>query len=423
MNTGGKWDEIFTFFTFSLHMSKKSSNFAPAKVCTDRMQLSEVIGQSAVKTRMLESLQAGRIAHAQLLTGPAGVGKLPLALAYAQLVSCEHRTADDACGECASCRAFAQLQHPDLHLVFPITTSDSLDKPVCDDYVNEFRSLILETGGYFDLDDWHARLSDRFKGVQTKQLMIYERESSEILRKLSLMSFSGGWKTVIIWLPERMNETCANKLLKILEEPPADTLFLLVSDEPQKLLPTILSRVQRVEVPRLSEDEIVESLRTTNDSLSFEEALDFAHMANGSLLRARKLAANDAQNARFLELFQQLMRNAWSVGHKQDYDALVTLRDWSQEATKMGRDERKAFLDYCMSQVRENYISNYGEPEMVYQTHTEREFSSRFARFVNDRNVEGLLNEFSLAQRQIEQNANAGIVFFDLAMQMIVLIK
>jgi len=146
-------------------------------------------------------------------------------------------------------------------------------------------------------------------------------------------------------------------------------------------------------------------------------------MANGSLLRARKLAANDAQNARFLELFQQLMRSAWSVGHKQDYDALLTLREWSQEATKMGRDERKAFLDYCMNQVRENYVTNYGAPEMIYQTHTEREFSSRFARFVNDNNVEGLLDEFSLAQRQIEQNANAAIVFFDLAMKMIVMIK
>ena len=372
---------------------------------------------------MLESLQAGRIAHAQLLTGPSGVGKMALALAYAQAVSCEHRTADDACGECPSCRAFAQLQHPDLHLVFPITTSDSIDKPVCDDYLADFRDMIRETGGYFDLDDWHNRLSEKYKGVQTKQLTIYERESGEILRKLSLMSFSGGWKTVIIWLPERMNETCANKLLKMLEEPPADTLFLLVSDEPQKLLPTILSRVQRVEVPRLSEDDIVDSLRTTNDSLSFEEALDFAHMAGGSLLRARKLAANDAQNALFLTLFQQLMRSAWSVGHKQDYDALLTLREWSQDAAKMGRDERKAFLDYCMNQVRENYITNYGEPEMIYQTHTEREFSSRFARFVNDRNVEGLLSQFSLAQRQIEQNANAGIVFFDLALQMIVLIK
>lgn len=372
---------------------------------------------------MMESLQAGRIAHAQLLTGPSGVGKMALALAYAQAVSCEHRTADDSCGECPSCRAFASLQHPDLHLVFPITTSESIDKPVCDDYLADFRDMILETGGYFDLDDWHTRLSDKYKGVQTKQLTIYERESGEILRKLSLMSFSGGWKTVIIWLPERMNETCANKLLKMLEEPPADTLFLLVSDEPQRLLPTILSRVQRIEVPRLSEDEIVESLRTTNDSLSFEEALDFAHMAGGSLLRARKLAADDAQNARFLTLFQQLMRGAWSVGHKQDYDALLTLREWSQDASKMGRDERKAFLDYCMSQVRENYITNYGEPEMIYQTHTEREFSSRFARFVNDSNVEGLLREFSLAQRQIEQNANAGIVFFDLALQMIVLIK
>ena len=146
-------------------------------------------------------------------------------------------------------------------------------------------------------------------------------------------------------------------------------------------------------------------------------------MGNGSFLRARKVAAEDAMNTRILELFQTVMRNAWSIGHKQDYDALVSMRNWASDVAKMGRDERKAFLDYCMNQVRENYITNFGKPEMVYQTKQERQFSSRFAPFIHERNVEALLDQFSLAQRQIEQNANANIVFFDLALQLIVLIK
>lgn len=385
------------------------------------MQFKDIIGQESVKRRLRESVREGRVPHAQLFCGPSGVGKLQLAIAYAQYLACPNRTEEDSCGECPSCRQISQLQHPDLHFAFPITTADGLDKPVCDDFLALFRRMVLERG-YFDMDDWHGLLNDELKGVQTKQLLIYERESSEILRKLSLMSFGEGYKTMIIWLPEKMNETCANKLLKILEEPPEQTLFVLVSDEPQRLLPTILSRVQKVEVPRLTEDEIAYALRERAE-MSAEAAFDFAHMSGGSFLKARKVAANDQQNQLFLQMFQQVMRNAWLVGHKQDYDALTAMREWAADAAKLGRDERKAFLDYCMSQVRENYVTNFGVPEMVYQTAPERQFSSRFAPFINERNVEALLDQFSLAQRQIEQNANANIVFFDMALQLIVLIK
>lgn len=385
------------------------------------MQFKDIIGQDSIKQRLRESVREGRVPHAQLFCGPSGVGKLQLAIAYAQYLACPNRTDEDSCGECPSCKRFRELQHPDLHFAFPITTADSLDKPVCDDFIGLFRRIILERG-YFDIDDWHALLNDELKGTQTKQLTIYERESSEILRKLSLMSFGEGYKTMIIWLPERMNDTCANKLLKILEEPPAETLFLLVSDEPQRLLSTILSRVQRLEVPRLSEDEIAYALREQAD-ISAEAAYDFAHMSSGSFLKARKVAANDEQNERFLQMFQQIMRNAWSVGHKQDYGALSSMREWAADAAKMGRDERRAFFDYCMSQIRENYITNFSHPEIIYQTAPERQFSSRFAPFINEKNVQGLLDQFSLAQRQIEQNANANIVFFDLALQLIVLIK
>ncbi len=391
------------------------------------MLFRDIIGQEAVKQRLRESVRENRVPHALLLSGQAGVGKLQLALAYAQYLACPHRTADDACGECPTCKRYAALAHPDLHFVFPITTAEGLDKPVCDDFAAHFRDMVLNQH-YFDLDDWHQKLSEEYKKVETKQLTIYERESSEILRKLSLMSFDSGYKTMVIWLPERMNETCANKLLKILEEPPAETLFLLVSNEPQRLLPTILSRTQQMTVPRLTEQEIAGALHegkgTVNGaSWPVEAALDYAHMANGSFLQARKTAANDATNELYMKLFQRIMRRAWSVGHRQDYDALIDMRDWAAEISKMGRDERSAFLDYCMKQVRENYITNYGRSEMVYQTGAERQFSERFAPFINDRNAEPLLHQLSLAQRQVEQNGNANIIFFDLALQLIVLIK
>ncbi len=391
------------------------------------MLFKEIIGQEAVKQRLRESVREGRVPHAQLFSGPSGVGKLQLAIAYAQYLACPNRTDEDSCGECPTCKRFAQLQHPDLHFAFPITTADGLDKPVCDDFLPLFRRMVLERH-YFDIEEWHALLNAEMKKVETKQLVIYERESGEILRKLSLMSFAEGYKTMIIWLPERMNETCANKLLKILEEPPEQTLFLLVSDEPQRLLSTILSRTQQLAVPRLSEQEIAAALHEGKGTINgaqwtAEEAVDFAHMANGSFLRARKVAANDAVNETYLELFQRVMRYAWSVGHKQDYDALTGMREWAAEVSKLGRDERTAFLNYCMNQVRENYITNFGKPEMVYQTQGERQFSRRFAPFINDRNVQGLLDQFSLAQRQVEQNGNANIIFFDLALQLIVLIK
>lgn len=381
------------------------------------MQFKDIIGQEGVKRRLIESVREGRVPHAMLFSGPSGVGKLQLALAYAQYLACKNRTDEDSCGMCPSCLQYSKLQHPDLHLAFPIATTDSLDKPVCDDFVGHFRELVLQKH-YFDIEDWHEVVTREYKGTATKQLVIYERESGEILRKLSLMSYADGYKTVVMWQPEKMNETCANKLLKILEEPPAKTLFILVSDEPQRLLTTILSRVQQVSVPRLSEAEIAAAL-----DVEPEEAADLAHMAGGSYLRALKLAANDETNARFLELFQTIMRAAWSIGHRQDYAALVTLREWAADVAKMSRDGRKAFLDYCMNQVRENYITNFGQPQMVYQTHDERTFSTKFAPFINERNVEGLLEQFSLAQRQIEQNGNANIVFFDLALQLIVLIK
>ena len=381
------------------------------------MRFCEIVGQEDVKKRLRQSVQEGRIAHAQLFSGISGVGKLALALAYAQYLACPHRTEDDSCGQCPSCLQYQKLQHPDLHFVFPIVKENSGD--VCDTYADKWRGLVTERS-YFDLEDWY-----RVLGTETKQGMIYENESTEIIRKLSLKSFSGGYKIMVIWQPEKMNTTCANKILKLLEEPPAMTLFLLVSEHPEQLLSTILSRVQEVRVPRLSEETIAAGLQREYTWLSSEEAQSIAHMANGSYLAALKTMNESADNKIYFDDFVSLMRNAWLVGQKKDYSALLKLRQWSNDMadSKVGREKQKAFLQYAQRQVRENYIYNFAQPEMNYQTASERQFSTRFAPFIHEGNVEKMMNELGKAEQQIHQNGNAKIIFFDLCLQMIVLVK
>lgn len=381
------------------------------------MQFKDIIGQEEVKNRLRRSVQEGRIPHAQLLWGPSGVGKLQLAIAYAQYMACSHRTADDSCGECPTCRQFQRLEHPDLHFVFPIFKADSSRDSVCDDFIDKFRSQVL-SGGYFDSSDWYSAI-----GAETKQCIIYAAESGEIMRKLSLKSYAGGYKVMIIWLPEKMHPVCANKLLKLLEEPPEQTVFLLVSEEPDVLLPTILSRTQQIKVPRLTEAEIAGALMARND-VEVSLATDYAHIANGSYLQALKLLSSTEENRADFTSFVDIMRLAYRVAHKSDYSALIEIRQWCDTmATKLGRERQKRFLQYMQREVRENFIRNFHVSDANYQTSEERVFSERFSPFINERNVESMVKEIQLAQQQIEQNGNAKMILFDLCLQLMVLLK
>ena len=381
------------------------------------MLFCEIIGQEEVKRQLRQGIREGRIAHAQLLTGEQGVGKISLALAYAQYVNCPNRTDEDACGVCPTCLQYQKLQHPDLHFAFPIVKGDAGD--VCDDFVDKWREMLLESS-YFKGDDWSAKM-----GAETKQAMIYEKESSEILKKLSLKSFGNGYKVMIIWQAEKMNVSCANKLLKLLEEPPHKTLFLLISEHPDQLLSTILSRTQEVRVPRLSEEQIIDALVSRDGIEDRQLAADLAHIANGSYLAAKKLAYATEEQAGFFDDFVALMRNAWLVGQKKDYGALLELRKWSlaMADAKEGREKQKAFLQYAQKQIRENYIYNFHCAQMNYQTEAERQFSTKFAPFIHEGNVEKMMEELGKAEMQIGQNGNAKIIFFDLCLQMIVMVK
>ena len=381
------------------------------------MLFREIIGQEATKEQLRRAVREGRIPHAQLFSGISGIGKLQLALAYAQYLNCPNRTSEDSCGTCPTCLQFEHLQHPDLHFVFPIVGSDE----TCDAFLDQWRAIILNKH-YFDLEDWHKVL-----GVETKQSMIYEKESGEILRKLSLKPYGNGYKVMIIWQPEKMNITTSNKLLKILEEPSEKTVFILVSEHPEMLLATIQSRVQAVRVPRLDVKTISAALQ--HRGIDATRATDIARIANGSYLAALKKSDESEENQQELRDFIALFRDAYTVGVLRDphkkFESLKRLRQWSMDMadSKVGRERQKHLLQYAQQQVRENYIRNMAQSELNYQMESEREFSVKFAPFIHNGNVEAIMNQLDLAERQIEQNGNAKMIFFDLCLQMIVLIK
>ena len=340
------------------------------------------IGQKATWQRLLADLQADRVPHALMLCGPEGSGKLALAVAFAQTLLCQHPREDgSACGECASCKMAAKLEHPDLHFTFPIVKGARIKTPegaVSDVSIKEWRARVLESP-YFDLNDW---LEDM--GAANQQATYYVAESDNIQRKLALKSNQGGRKVMVVWLPEKMNQETANKLLKLFEEPPAGTHFLMVSEEPDLVLGTILSRTQRLLVPPLSQEEY-------------------------------RQAHPPKDERQFLDLFIMLMRLSYQRKVKD-------MRDWSEHLAGMGRETQKSFLQFCQRQVRENFVYNFHESALNSQTEEEAAFSRNFARFVNERNVIPITEELAAAERDIAQNVNARMVFFDLSLKMIVLL-
>ena len=371
----------------------------------------DIIGQRGVISQLRRCVDENCLAHAILITGPRGNGKLAIAVALANYLLCGNRSGD-VCGSCPACVKLDKFIHSDLHFVFPVkkkkgSTSDTA--PVSDDYITEWRE-ILSKNAYFSYDDWLLKLD-----VENQQPMIYERESSEILHKLSMQSREGGWKVVVIWLPEKMREACSNKLLKVIEEPPKDTLFILVSEEPDKIIPTILSRTQRVEVPCISREDI-EAALMAKYGLTFNDAKVVAQQCGGNWEKAEEQLSLSEEKALYLELFMQLMRVAYARNIRD-------MKAWSEQVAAMGRERQKRLLDYCQRMIRENFVMNFKNAELNYMSQAEQNFSVRFSPFVNENNIFGIMDELSEAQRHIEQNVNAKMIFFDMALRMIVWIK
>lgn len=374
------------------------------------MFFKDIVGQNEVKERLVTSARKGLIPHAQLFCGPEGVGKFPLALAYAQYLNCENPTDNDSCGKCASCVKYAHLTHPDLHFVFPIVKKAAKKKEVCDDYIADWREFVKQHNYYFNLTQWLDHID-----AENSQGLIYAKESEEILRKLSLRIYEAKYKIMIIWLPEKMHESCANKLLKIIEEPTDNTIFLLVSDTPDNIITTIQSRCQRINVHGVAESDIVQALESEYNILP-DDAVNVAHLSKGSYLKAVETISLNEEHKFFFNLFVQMMRASYARNIKE-------IKTIGNELAAIGRENQKSFLIYSQRMVREYFVSNLHQPEITYLAQDEANFGIRFAPFINERNIVGFMDELALAERHIEQNVNAKMVFFDLCLKITMLIK
>ena len=368
------------------------------------MRFSDVIGQDEVRERLLQMVREDRLPHAIMLCGQQGVGKKALATAFAcYLLSGETDNSEHP--------MLAKLEHPDLHFTFPTIKLPSMSTehmPVSDDFIKEWREQMLQSP-YFGMDEWMTAM-----GAENQQAIITAGESDELVRKLSLKSSLGGYKVSVIWLPERMNIACANKLLKLIEEPPQQTVFIMVCEEPDKLLETIRSRVQRIDVKRVDKDAIKKAL-VEKRGISDEAAMRISRLANGSWLKALQELQVGTENEQFLDLFIMLMRLAYQRKVKD-------LRKWSDTMAGFGREKQKRFLEYFLRLVRENFMYNFQQEELTYMTQEEENFARNFARFINEANVLPIYDLANKAIRDIGQNANAKIVFFEFTLQMIVLL-
>ena len=368
------------------------------------MKFADIIGQQALKRHLAESIDRGRISHAQLFTGAAGTGALPLAIAYAQYLNCPDRKNGDSCGVCPSCQQISQLAHPDVHFVFPVNKQGkkSGEAVLSSDFMPLWREMVADTNGYFTRQMWY----DRLDLGKTLQGMISAKEADEIIRRLSFKSFESEYKVMIVWLPEVMNEEAANKILKILEEPWEKTIFLLVSERPDRLLQTILSRTQEVAVPRLT----VEDLMPLSEG-DEQQRRNIARLAAGDLIEMRRLAGGeeDAVREESFELFCRLMRLSYNDKH-------LELIDWADEVATLSREQQRSMLLHAARLLRESYMLHAGLGSISYLWGEEAKFCNNFAPFIGNQNIEFLIGEIETAMRQISQNGNARIVFTHFAL-------
>ena len=367
------------------------------------MNWGEVIGQEEAKERLKQLVEEHHLPHAMMLCGPTGSGKLALATAFACYLL------DD--GSPSAKAMLEKLEHPDLHFTYPTIKLPSMGadhKPVSDDFAKEWNQLITESP-YFTMDAWMQAM-----GGENQQAIITAGESDDLVRKLSLKSSQGGYKVSVVWLPERMNIECANKLLKLIEEPPQQTVFIMVSEEPDKLLETIRSRVQRIDIRRTDEADIRQAL-IERRGIDEEAARRISRRANGNWLKALEELQVGSENELFLDLYVMLMRLAYQRKIKE-------LRRWSDQMGGMGRERQKRWLEFFLRMTRENFMYNFQNEELNYMTQKEEDFAKNFARFVNEKNVLQMNELANRCLRDIGQNANGKIVFFDLALQMIVLL-
>lgn len=351
------------------------------------MFFKDITGQDEAVRKLRSAIDNNKLPHALLITGPEGTGGLALAHAAAQYILCQHRHDGEPCGECPECKQAAKLGHPDLHWVYPLVNKagSGKDASVSEDFIQEWRDAFGKNP-YLTMPEWTKAIASD----ENKQPKIFVSEAAGIIRTLSTKPFESDYRILILWQPEKMNEDAANKLLKIVEEPYDKTYFLLVSHDPEHIIGTILSRVQRLQLAPID--------------------------GNGNFVQPGIQMPDDDDRQYFFKKFCEMMRLSYAR-------KLYGMKDWSEELAGLGREREKNFLQYAQVLIRENYIMNLRQPELNYMNEDEAAFSSKFSRFVNARNVEGIMHELEVAENDIVQNVSAKMVFFDLSLKLIMLLK
>lgn len=373
------------------------------------MLFQQVIGQREVKQRLLNLVREERTPHALMLHGPAGTGKMALAVAMMQYISCLDRQTGDACGTCTSCIKFGKLVHPDLHFVFPVLKTSKVAKdPVSDLFMEEWRAAFKENP-YLSENEWYEHI-----GAENKQGIINKEESLQIIRKLGFKPYESQYRMMIIWLPEKMNLSAANKLLKLIEEPPENTVIIMVSEQTDRILPTILSRTQLLHVPPLTESEIREGL-INRDQPDPEEIEDAIRRCNGNFNTALQTLRSDQREQQYFDLFTSLMRLCYARN-------IIEVNDWVDQVAGLGRERQKQLLEYALRLLRESFIMHLGSGELNFMSGKERAFVGKFSSFIHQGNIHDLAEAFNLAINHIEANGNPRIVLLDLSIGIIKLL-
>jgi DNA polymerase-3 subunit delta' len=375
------------------------------------MLFKEIVGQEDIKKRLIQTVRDNRISHAQLLLGPAGSGNLPLAFAYAQYIFCSNKGEDDSCGECPSCLKMQKIAHPDFHFVFPVYKVKEGRDTISDDFISEMREALTQNP-YLELDEFLESI-----GIENKQPSIFVGESAAILRKLSFKAYEGEYRIVIIWKPEKMNVQAANKILKMIEEPPERTLFIMVAENTDLMLATILSRTQMVKIKKIDDASMQKAL-VEKFNLSAENALRITHLADGNFSAAMKMAAEGDDSTDNTQRFRDWMLACYK-------NNIPEMLSWSEKlaSTDEGREKQKAFLAFCQNMFRKALMQTYSTPELARMTENERSFFLKFSTFVNGNNIMEIAAELDTASYHIERNAYPKLLFFDLSLKLGTLLR
>lgn len=375
------------------------------------MHFSTVLGQEHLKNHLTQSVDNGRIPHAQLFVGPEGSGTLSMAIAYAQYILCGNKHSENTGGNESCNLKFEKYSHPDLHFAFPVATTDKIKKhPVSNHFMEEWRQL-LKDQPYGNLFDWY-----RVLGIENKQGQIGVDEALNIVKALSLKSYEGGYKIMLIWMAEKMNTSAANKLLKLIEEPPNKTVFILIAEDEAQIINTIRSRCQVLHFPPLAEAVIVEALRK-NYELDEATATKIAHQSNGNYNKACDLVYQDSEDLQFEEWFVFWIRSAFKA--KGNKTAIHDLISWSEQIAKTGRETQKQFLQFCLDFFRQALLMNYNADALVFMEPKTKNFKlENFAPFIHEGNIMDISQELQDAIYHIERNGNSKIILTDLSIKL-----